>query len=140
MDQTAPENPASTAVVDGEVAGQARPKGRAVAITSVVGLLLGGGAMFYVVRRLVKDWPDASEALSHADLRWVGVAMVLAILAMSSIGWGWRYVMQILGVRVPIGRVVAWYFVGEMGKYLPGGHYFWNLFLDSWPRKGTLEI
>lgn len=131
MDPTAPENPTGTSLPDGDVAGPARAKGRAVAITSVVGLLLGGGAMFYVVRRLVKDWPDASDALAHADLRWVGLAMVLAILAMSSIGWGWRYVLQILGVRAPTGRVIAWYFVGEMGKYLPGG---------VWPVLGRGEL
>ncbi len=139
MDHPQPEDiPGTEAEVaaadapDGGVAdGATGSKGRAVAATSLVGLLLGGGAMFYVVRRLVKDWPDAHEALSNADLTWVGVAVVLAVLAMTSIGWGWRYVMRNLGVRVPIGRTIAWYFVGEMGKYLPGG---------VWPVLGRGEL
>ncbi len=108
-----------------------RSRGRAVGLTSVVGLLLGGAAMFYVVRRLNQDWPDASDALAEAELAWVGVAVVGAVLAMTSIGWGWRAVLRLVGVRVPVGRVVAWYYVGEMGKYLPGG---------VWPVLGRGEL
>ncbi|MCU1497546.1 MAG: hypothetical protein JWM47_1499 [Acidimicrobiales bacterium] len=104
---------------------------RTVAVTSVVGLLVGGGAMVYVVRRLVKDWPEARAGLASANLAYVALAAALAALAMASIGWGWRYVMRLLGVRVPIGRTIAWYFVGEMGKYVPGG---------VWPVLGRGEL
>ncbi|CAN5693756.1 lysylphosphatidylglycerol synthase transmembrane domain-containing protein [soil metagenome] len=130
-----PHEPAAEAATDGDVVADASATGsgnrRTVVISSAVGLVLGGGAMFYVVRRLVKDWPDASDSLSNANVAFVGLGAVLAILAMSSIGWGWRYVMRGLGIRVPIGRAVSWYFVGEMGKYLPGG---------VWPVLGRGEL
>jgi len=129
MTEPTPDEP----MVEATEAEVARSGGnrRKVAITSAVGLLLGGGAMYVVVHRLVKDWPEAHKSLTHANLAYVALAAVLAILAMSSIGWGWRYVMRLLGVRVPIGRTVAWYFVGEMGKYLPGG---------VWPVLGRGEL
>lgn len=104
---------------------------RAVGLSTLVGAVLGGLAMFYVVRRLVRDWPDASDALRDADLGWLVLGAVLAALAMTSIGWGWRYVLRLLGVRVPMGRVLAWYYVGELGKYLPGG---------VWPVLGRGEL
>ena len=104
---------------------------RAVGITSAVGILLGGTAMYFVARKLVQDWPDASAALRDANLWWVAVGAVCAAVSMTSIGMGWRGVLRLLGVRVPIGRVVAWYYVGEMGKYLPGG---------VWPVLGRGEL
>jgi len=104
---------------------------RAVGITTVVGLLVGGAAMFYVVRRLAQDWPDASEALVDAEAAWVLLAAAGAVLAMVSIGLGWRHVLALLGAPVPAGRAVAWYFVGELGKYVPGG---------VWPVLGRGEL
>lgn len=127
MDPSVPDN--SPEVDDARPGGS--PQGRAVGISSIVGLLVGGAAMFYVVRRLSTDWDDASVALRDADLAWVSAGGLFAILGMASIGWGWRHVMVLLGVQVPPSRAVAWYFVGEMGKYLPGG---------VWPVVGRGEL
>jgi uncharacterized membrane protein YbhN (UPF0104 family) len=102
-----------------------------VGLTSVIGVVLGGAAMFYVVRRLAADWPDASDAVSGAEPTWLVLAVAGAALAMVSIGWGWRHVLALFGESVPFGRVVAWYLVGELGKYLPGG---------VWPVLGRGEL
>jgi uncharacterized membrane protein YbhN (UPF0104 family) len=40
-------------------------------------------------------------------------------------------VLALLDAHVPRGRVIAWYFVGELGKYLPGG---------VWPVVGRGEL
>ena len=104
---------------------------RAVGISSAIGLLLGGAAMYYVARRLVRDWPAASAALRDANLWWVAAGALCAAVGMTTIGMGWRGVLRLLGVRVPMGRVVAWYYVGELGKYLPGG---------VWPVLGRGEL
>jgi len=116
--------------VPGEPASETTTR-RAIGITTVVGLLVGGAAMFYVVRRLAQDWPDASDALVDAEAAWLVLAAAGAVLAMVSIGWGWRHVLALLGAPVPAGRVVAWYFVGELGKYVPGG---------VWPVVGRGEL
>jgi glycosyltransferase 2 family protein len=50
---------------------------------------------------------------------------------MTSIGWGWRHVLRTFGAEPPLGKVVAWYYVGELGKYLPGG---------VWPVLGRGEL
>ncbi|MEO6988938.1 MAG: lysylphosphatidylglycerol synthase transmembrane domain-containing protein [Aquihabitans sp.] len=106
-------------------------RGRAVGISSAVGVLLGGAAMYFVTRSLVDDWPAASAALRDANLWWVAVGALCAVVGMTTIGMGWRGVLRLLGVRAPVGRVVAWYYVGELGKYLPGG---------VWPVLGRGEL
>lgn len=106
-------------------------RNRKAGIVSLVGLLLGGGAVFFVVRTLVDEWPRVSDEIGDAQLWWLLLAVVLAIGAMTSIGWAWRHVLRVLGVDAPTGRVIAWYYVGELGKYLPGG---------VWPVLGRGEL
>jgi uncharacterized membrane protein YbhN (UPF0104 family) len=110
------------------------PRARAGGLTKLVslgGLVLGLAAVGFVARTLVHEWPSVSEEIRHAHLGWLGLAAACAIAAMVSIGWGWRGVLRLLGVDARPGRVVAWYFVGELGKYLPGG---------VWPVLGRGEL
>ncbi len=111
----------------------AAPKGRSksAGISTLVGVLLGGTAIFFVVRTLVREWSDAREEIAHASPTWLLVGLVLAACGMTAIGMAWRHVLRTLGVRAPVGRVTAWYFVGEIGKYLPGG---------VWPVLGRGEL
>lgn len=108
-----------------------RKASRAAKLITAFGLVLGGAAVFFVVKRLVHDWPLVQPELEDADYAWLGVAFVSAILGMTSIGWGWRHVMRTLGADPPFGRTIAWYYVGELGKYVPGG---------VWPVLGRGEL
>ena len=107
------------------------PSKRGVGASSLVGLLMGGAATYFVIRTLVDEWSEASERIRDANYNWLVAALVLAALGMATIGWCWGRVLRVLGVRVPSGRVTAWYFVGELGKYLPGG---------VWPVLGRGEL
>ncbi|MCB0962055.1 MAG: flippase-like domain-containing protein, partial [Acidimicrobiales bacterium] len=98
---------------------------------TVVGLVLGGLAVAFVVRRLVADWPEVSDQIGDAEVGWLVLGGACAIAGMTSIGWGWRHVMRALGSDPPMLRTIAWYYVGELGKYLPGG---------VWPVLGRGEI
>ncbi len=108
-----------------------RKAGRAAKLITVFGLVLGGAAVFFVVKRLVHDWPLVQPELEHAEYPWLAVAALSAIAGMSSIGWGWRHVMRTLGAEPPLLRTIAWYYVGELGKYVPGG---------VWPVLGRGEL
>ncbi|MGI8755731.1 MAG: lysylphosphatidylglycerol synthase transmembrane domain-containing protein [Acidimicrobiales bacterium] len=96
-----------------------------------VGFVLGGGAVAFVVRTLVHEWPRVSQEIHRAEGGWLAIALGFAIAGMTSIGWGWRHVMRTLGVDAPIRWVIPWYYVGELGKYLPGG---------VWPVLGRGEL
>ncbi|MEZ5177718.1 MAG: lysylphosphatidylglycerol synthase transmembrane domain-containing protein [Acidimicrobiales bacterium] len=105
--------------------------GRAARLMALAGLVFGGLAVAFVVRTLVHEWPRVSDDLSNADLRFLALAFACAALGMTSIGWAWRSVMQVLGVDAPLSRVIPWYYVGELGKYVPGG---------IWPVLGRGEL
>ena len=108
-----------------------RKAGRAAKIITTFGLVIGAAAVFFVVRRLIADWPEVEPYLDDADYRWLGVAGFCAVAGMTSIGWGWRHVMRTLGADPHLGRTIAWYYVGELGKYVPGG---------VWPVLGRGEL
>ncbi len=117
---------------DGGDGGAPRKKGgKAARYITVFGLLLGGAAVFFVVKRFVHDWPLVQPELEDANWSWIGVAGLFAVLGMTSIGWGWRHVMRTLGAESPFFRTIAWYYVGELGKYVPGG---------VWPVLGRGEL
>ena len=110
---------------------EAKGRSKTAGASTIVGVVLGGAAMFFVVRTLVREWSSASEEIANASLPWLAGALLLAAAGMASIGLAWRHVLRTLGVQAPRGRVVAWYFVGEIGKYLPGG---------VWPVLGRGEL
>ena len=109
----------------------AKRRSRAVGLSTAVGAVVGLGAVGFVVRTLVSEWSRVRHALAAASLPWLGAGFVLAALAMLSIAWCWRYALRLLGADGPATKVVAWYFVGEAGKYLPGG---------VWPVLGRGEL
>lgn len=108
-----------------------RRGGTAARVITLAGLVLGGAAVFFVLRRLIADWPEVSDQIGDADWRWLAVAALCAIAGMTSIGWGWKHVLSTLGVDRPLRTMIPWYFVGELGKYVPGG---------VWPVLGRGEL
>jgi len=109
----------------------AKRRSRAVGLSTIVGAGIGLVAVGLVVRTLISEWTRVRHALASASLPWLGLGLALAALGMISIAWCWRYALRLLGAESPAAKVVAWYFVGEAGKYLPGG---------VWPVLGRGEL
>lgn len=95
------------------------------------GVLLGLVAVGFLVGTVVTSWDEVSDSLGDANLALVGVAVVLATAAMTAIAVGWRRTLAALGADLPLPSAVARYFVGEIGKYLPG---------SLWPLIGRGEL
>lgn len=87
----------------------------------MLGVLLGGAAAAFVVRALVREWPRVSREIANARPGWLVLALACAVAAIVDVAWGWRHVLRLLGADVPAPRVVPWFFVGEVAKYVPGG-------------------
>jgi uncharacterized membrane protein YbhN (UPF0104 family) len=96
-----------------------------------VGIGLGIAAVAFVVRFLARDWDEVSDSLADARPVWVLAALVTAALAMTAIAVPWRRVLRILGGDLSMPDVIARYYAGEIGKYLPGG---------LWPVVGRGEL
>lgn len=103
----------------------------AARIVGMVGLVVGLAAIAFVVYTLLDRWGEVSDELADAEVGWLVAALGLAAAGMTFIAWAWRHVLRALGVDAPAGRVIAWYYVGEIGKYVPGG---------VWPVLGRGEL
>ena len=108
-----------------------RPRRRAAVASTAVGVVAGLLAVAFVIRALVRDRDTIRAALDIASPAWIALGLGLAAVGMLAIALPWQAVLAVLGGRLRTSQVVARYFVGELGKYIPGG---------VWPVLGRGEL
>lgn len=106
-------------------------RARLAHLGAALAAVLVAACVVFVGRRLADEWSASRDVLASASLAWVAVAVPLAAAGMVLIALGWGRVLGALGAVVPAGRTIVWYFVGEIGKYLPG---------TVWPILGRAEL
>lgn len=111
----------------------AAPRGRrpAATIARILGVVIAVLAVGLCARVLAREWPNVSAALSHADVPMLVTAALVGAAAMWFLAVLWWGCLAVFGSRRRILDVCAWYFAGELGKYLPGG---------IWPVVGRGEL
>ncbi|MGH9276296.1 MAG: lysylphosphatidylglycerol synthase domain-containing protein [Acidimicrobiales bacterium] len=109
----------------------ARSGRRAAIASTALGVVLALVAAVFVGRALVRDRREIGDALDGASAGWLALAAVLAVVGMTAIAVPWRRAIQLLGDDMPTGQVIRRYYVGEIGKYVPGG---------VWPVLGRGEL
>ncbi len=97
----------------------------------LVGAVIAVACMWFVGNALVDQWAEASDALGDASPVWIAAGFGLAALGMTAIAVPWQHVLRLVGADADLRRVIGWYYVGEIGKYLPGG---------LWPIVGRGEL
>jgi len=101
-------------------------------IGNLVGIAIGLLGLGFVGIRLADDWPSVTEALSDANWWLVALALILGLAGMTTIGLNWHFILRDLGAEVPsVQASLHQYFVGQLGKYVPGG---------IWPIVGRAEM
>jgi uncharacterized membrane protein YbhN (UPF0104 family) len=108
-----------------------RPRRQAMAVSALVGAVIGLTCVAFVVDRMASQWGEVRDEVADASVGWIVAAVVLAGAGMTWIAACWRRAMGLSGP--PPGRrlTVAWYYSGEIGKYVPGG---------VWPVLGRGEL
>lgn len=97
----------------------------------LVGAAIAVACTWFVGHALASQWAEASDALADAQLAWIAAGFLLAAAGMTAIAVPWQHVLRLVGTEVDLRRVIGWYYVGEIGKYLPGG---------LWPIVGRGEL
>ncbi len=87
----------------------------------IIGVLVAALAVGFCVRAISRAWPEVRASIAHANAGWLIAAFVLSAAAMTGLGLLWWRCLHLFGVPVRPGAAIAWYFGGELGKYLPGG-------------------
>jgi uncharacterized membrane protein YbhN (UPF0104 family) len=96
---------------------------RWIAMPTVLGVVLGGLCLAFVIGAITSRWSEVHAELSDAGAGWLVLAFVAAGAAMVWTAACWSHALALVGGEAPHsrGRVIAWYFTGEVGKYVPGG-------------------
>jgi glycosyltransferase 2 family protein len=85
-----------------------------------VGLVLAVVCLGFVAATLVSQWSEVHDRIADAAPGWLVLAVLCAAAAMTWIAWCWEDALGLLGHRPGRRRVIAWYYSGEIGKYVPG--------------------
>jgi glycosyltransferase 2 family protein len=85
----------------------------------VVGRGLAAGFLVFLAVRLWQLWRRDPVDLSHLGAGTVTLAAIASVIAVSSYGVVWLYVLRGLRVRAPLGWLTI-FFKSQLGKYIPG--------------------
>ena len=88
-------------------------------------------AFAFVGTRIARQWGSVRSALEDANPALLALAVLVATTAMVAVAMPWRRALALMGSTVDRPSTVVWYFMGEIGKYLPGG---------VWPVIGRAEL
>jgi glycosyltransferase 2 family protein len=80
---------------------------------------------------LARSWPEVRPALEHQSVPSIGVAMLTVMAGLFTSFLGWRAVLADYGHRLPLAGGLRVFFLGQLGKYLPG---------SVWPAVAQMEL
>lgn len=89
--------------------------------STVAGTLIGFAGVVFVVATFVEDRDQVAEAITEAQPALLAIAFVLGLVGMTGIGLAWRASLRVLGFSLDVLSSLRGYFVGQLGKYVPGG-------------------
>ena len=100
-------------------------------LANLVGIAIGFAGLAFVAVRIVRDREEIADALGSADPLWLVAAVASGLGAMALLGVNWLAIIRHGGAPAPWRRGLYWFFVGQLGKYVPGG---------IWPIVGQAEL
>jgi uncharacterized membrane protein YbhN (UPF0104 family) len=112
----------------GRVSGLA---GRGMVVSRSRGFRIGFGSLLVAlaVWAVASEWQDVRDALKQLDARWLVVAILATIMNVTLAGMVWRTVLADLGSKLSLPVAARIFFVGQLGKYLPGS--VWPVVMQS---------
>ncbi|HYN34491.1 MAG TPA: lysylphosphatidylglycerol synthase transmembrane domain-containing protein, partial [Ilumatobacteraceae bacterium] len=100
-------------------------------LVNLLGVAIGIAGLTFVAVRIVQDREEIADALASSDPVWLVVAVLFGLAAMTLLGVNWLLIVRHGGAPAPWRRGLYWFFVGQLGKYVPGG---------IWPIVGQAEL
>ena len=100
-------------------------------LVNVLGTAIGVAGLVFVAVRIGRDREAIADAVESSEPGWLIVAVVVGLAAMTLLGVNWLVIVRQGGAPAPWRRGLYWFFVGQLGKYVPGG---------IWPIVGQAEL
>lgn len=86
-----------------------------------IGLATGVAGAAFVVKIFLDHRDEVALAAADAQPLLILAALLAGLIAMTGIGLTWRSALRVLGSEVGTISALRGYFVGQLGKYVPGG-------------------
>ena len=96
-------------------------RGRRERVITVVKWVAAVVAIGLLVLGIVRQWDAIVEDFARLDVITVSVGLVATVAALVANMLSWRAMMAATGSRVPLAAASSIFFVGQLGKYIPGG-------------------
>jgi uncharacterized membrane protein YbhN (UPF0104 family) len=112
-------SPAETSSTD-DAAPAKRTSPRARLVTGLK-YFFGAVAIALLVYGVASQWDGIVAALHRLDAATLVIACLFTLIALTANMLSWKSMMSALGTPVPLGAASAVFFVGQLGKYIPGG-------------------
>ncbi len=101
----------------------------------MVGTAIGLAGLGFVVRLVLREWATLSSLLWDPHAGWLAAAVAAGLLGMTGIGLTWGVIVRRLDRGLAAREILRGYFVGQLGKYVPGG--VWGVVgRGEWARRG----
>ncbi|MET0580123.1 MAG: YbhN family protein [Ilumatobacteraceae bacterium] len=100
-------------------------------LAGIVGLAVGVAGLAFVGIRIARDWDQIVETMRSANPAWLLAAVVAGLVSMTLIAVNWLSLIERRGHVTTLTSGLSWFFVGQLGKYVPGG---------IWPVVGQAEL
>lgn len=104
---------------------------RLAALSTTIGLVIATAGAVFVVRQIASGYGDSRDAIADAGIGWLLASYPVAFAGMTFVGLPWRRSMRLLGADPSTRDTLHWYFLGQLGKYVPG---------TLWPIVGRAEM
>ena len=103
------------------VTGAAPTTGRRARVLTIVKWVAAVVAVAFLVWSIAKQWDKIVRDFASLDVATVTVGIVFTIVALVANMLSWRAMMAASGYRVRLAAASSIFFVGQLGKYIPGG-------------------
>lgn len=95
--------------------------GRSRTAATVIGTVIAISGAVFVGVSLARDWSETRALLTGMPLASLAGSFVFALLSVIIFALCWQRALALFGLRPRSRDALAWFFVGQLGKYVPGG-------------------
>lgn len=113
-----------------DLLGMACPMAMNTTVRRVAGTLLMGLAFAWLAFILGRDAMELVAYFKELDALRLAIGQLFSVTALLMIAWAYTFTLSDLaGKKIPFSLVVGPYFLGQIGKYLPGK--IWGIFYQA---------
>jgi hypothetical protein len=100
-----------------------------------VGTVIALAGLGFVAGLMVRERETLAALLREPRAGWLAAALLAGLAGMTGIGLAWGAILRRLDRGLPLPETLRGYFVGQLGKYVPGG--VWGVVgRGEWARRG----